>query len=766
MTLSACRKELESLVPAGERVGGDGTFALVANRRYYYVHQTDPADYLPLRRERLQPARPYHHSGPPVIVKGADDGVRGARYRAPRKGAYALREGTEHRADPRKEFPPLAPPVAECAIGDSGQESRRWSSEGSARVGAAPRIVDGLRSSGQHSRFRPEVNTDGITVLIPAAGAVPEVLALANVGCPAMIPVAGRPLIYWTLSYLCSLGLRRFKVAVSGAGCSSRTSSPASSAADATSSSWCPPPGGPADTLGALLERVETPAALVVLGDTHFTFADPAVLGSDRPFVLIGPVEESERWCIARLDEQGRVVQLRRQGARPVRPPGRADRRLLLPRRGRRLLVATPQGVGPGGAPSAVRRAVEGLGQLGGAAAGGPPSRRVARLRQPRPPGRVAPRPAPEAGLQRARDRPHCSARSSSAAATSRSSSTRSTTCACCRPTWPCSSRACSTARRTGTTPGSRWSTTAIRRLAEVFVFENVDPGIWGRVFVALARDPDALLHAARPPARRRAACTRCTCDKTRDRLGDSRARPSCWQLVRHEGPVTVNGRVAARTWPVMAPDRGRCGASGRGASTAAVIHGDLCLSNILYDLRSRASANSSIRAAASAASGITGDPRTTWPSSITRSTASTTSSSTTCSRCRWRGPNPAGDPGPVPPRRDPRAFREGLLRGLRPRRDPAADRLAVRQHARPALRPAAPPGGDVRPGARYSRRPLRHGLNPGVRRPARHQPCVSVLTWTASICGLRGRGRATPRWSPCPARSRSCALSAAPATT
>src|ERR1044071_3008118 len=56
-------------------------------------------------------------------------------------------------------------------------------------------------------------------VLIPAAGKVPEgILALGNIGCPAMIPIAGRPVIYWTMNYLRSLGLRRFVIAVARRG--------------------------------------------------------------------------------------------------------------------------------------------------------------------------------------------------------------------------------------------------------------------------------------------------------------------------------------------------------------------------------------------------------------------------------------------------------------------------------------------------------------------------------------------------------------------
>ena len=63
------------------------------------------------------------------------------------------------------------------------------------------------------------MQVDHITALIPAAGRVPEgVLALSNIACPAMIPVAGRPVIHWTLSYLRSLGISRFRLAVSRRG--------------------------------------------------------------------------------------------------------------------------------------------------------------------------------------------------------------------------------------------------------------------------------------------------------------------------------------------------------------------------------------------------------------------------------------------------------------------------------------------------------------------------------------------------------------------
>jgi NDP-sugar pyrophosphorylase family protein len=63
------------------------------------------------------------------------------------------------------------------------------------------------------------MNVADLTVLIPAAGRVPEgLLSLSNIACPAMIPVGGRPVIHWTLSYLRSLGLRRFVIAVARRG--------------------------------------------------------------------------------------------------------------------------------------------------------------------------------------------------------------------------------------------------------------------------------------------------------------------------------------------------------------------------------------------------------------------------------------------------------------------------------------------------------------------------------------------------------------------
>src|SRR5262249_42881018 len=69
--------------------------------------------------------------------------------------------------------------------------------------------------------------------------------------------------------------------------------------------------GGLGQTVTDLARAVNTPRALVVLGDTHFQFADPNVLGADQPTLLVGPVEESYRWCIAELESNGAVRALR-----------------------------------------------------------------------------------------------------------------------------------------------------------------------------------------------------------------------------------------------------------------------------------------------------------------------------------------------------------------------------------------------------------------------------------------------------------------------
>ena len=153
---------------------------------------------------------------------------------------------------------------------------------------------------------------ENTTVLIPAAGRVPEgIIALSNISCPAMIPVGGRPVIHWTMSYLRSLGLRRFIIAVAHRGmyvedfveCTFGKDCDITFTVPTTDASV----GG---TLHDLAEATLTESALVVLGDTHFQFIDVVKVLTDESAVLVHPVEDSYRWCIAETDASGYISEL------------------------------------------------------------------------------------------------------------------------------------------------------------------------------------------------------------------------------------------------------------------------------------------------------------------------------------------------------------------------------------------------------------------------------------------------------------------------
>jgi len=149
-------------------------------------------------------------------------------------------------------------------------------------------------------------------VLIPAAGRVPDgVLSLSNISCPAMIPVAGRPVIHWTLGYLTSLGFKRFLIAVSDRGLFIEDFVDCTIPEDCQVDFLVPSKGGGVgDTIHDLAKAVpqtSATSALVVLGDTHFRLEDPAPLHGDAPSVLVSPVEESYRWCIAECAESDSV---------------------------------------------------------------------------------------------------------------------------------------------------------------------------------------------------------------------------------------------------------------------------------------------------------------------------------------------------------------------------------------------------------------------------------------------------------------------------
>ncbi|MBK7864635.1 MAG: hypothetical protein IPJ65_39735 [Archangiaceae bacterium] len=148
-------------------------------------------------------------------------------------------------------------------------------------------------------------------MLIPAAGRVPEgLLALSNIQNPALIPVAGRPVIHWTLSYLRGLGLGRFVIAVSQRGGFIEDFVNGAFGSTCDIAFITPSKAGGWGGRSPISPTWSTPRAMVVLGDTHFQFADPAVLNDASPTVLVSEVEESYRWCIAE-SANGTVTALR-----------------------------------------------------------------------------------------------------------------------------------------------------------------------------------------------------------------------------------------------------------------------------------------------------------------------------------------------------------------------------------------------------------------------------------------------------------------------
>ena len=148
---------------------------------------------------------------------------------------------------------------------------------------------------------------DDPTILIPAAGPVQEgIVSLSTIATPAMIPVAGLPVIHWSLRYLIGCGATNFRIAVPRRSLSIEDQVECVFDADA-SFDWIVPSAdrGVGGTVVELLEGVSGPG-LIVLGDTLFQFGQqpPAA----RPWLLTGNVEDSSRWCIVETDANGAVT--------------------------------------------------------------------------------------------------------------------------------------------------------------------------------------------------------------------------------------------------------------------------------------------------------------------------------------------------------------------------------------------------------------------------------------------------------------------------
>ncbi len=425
------------------------------------------------------------------------------------------------------------------------------------------------------------------TVLIPAAGRVPEgLLALSNIQNPALIPVAGRPVIHWTMSYLRSLGLRKFVFAVAhrggfiedfvncafGSSCEVTFITPSK-------------PGGLGQTVADLARAVDTARALVVLGDTHFQFVDPSVLASDSPTVLVSPVEESYRWCIAETDSS-RIVRGLRDKEADLKGPLDAligvycfpDARLL--KESSAAAVAAADAAGRPTEMKAILDRVAAVTPLKAERAGdwldcGNADRQAAShqaLLQKRAFNELKIDPVLGTITKRSRNVEKFIDEINYLRLLPRELAVLFPRVVDYSVAWD--------------SPHLTLEYYGYPSLSEAYVFENVDPGVWERIFSHLKTIvAERFMAHARPLPH--GALEDMLLTKTRERLERLQGPPELVRLVGHRGPVQLNGREVnnlATLWPKLEAEVARMAQGARGS----IIHGDLCFSNILYDLRSR----------------------------------------------------------------------------------------------------------------------------------------------------------------------------------
>lgn len=443
------------------------------------------------------------------------------------------------------------------------------------------------------------------TVLIPAAGRVPEgLLSLSNIGCVAQIPVAGRPVIYWTLTYLRSLGFCKFVMAVPKRGlfvedlveCTVGRECEFTFVAPDDSS------GKLGDTVELLLKEVKTKSALVVLGDTHFQFADVSVLSSDKPILLTAPVLESYRWNLVETDESQSVTAFRDK-VKGLQPPLNAvigvyffpdvakPRNAIEKLRPNSLhidftavLDEVRQRVGLTAVPAGTWQDV------------GHPDRQAnstATLLQKREFNELSVDPVLSTITKRSRMKAKFVDEINYLRLLPQELSVLFPRVLNYSIDW--------------NDPFVTMEYYGYSTLAEVFVYENVDPGIWENVFrhlLAVLTGPFRKYQRPVEPKTVRDFYL----NKTRDRLAAMDGSDLLKSLNQMSSRVRINGRSyhsLDSLWPRIEEDVERLAATSQGG----IIHGDLCFSNILYDLRAGVCKFIDARGSFGA-TGIFGDPR------------------------------------------------------------------------------------------------------------------------------------------------------------
>ncbi len=309
--------------------------------------------------------------------------------------------------------------------------------------------------------------------------------------------------------------------------------------------------GGLGQTVLDLAEQAEGESALIVLGDTHFQFADPEILLADNPTVLVQPVQDSYRWCTAEMDDQGTVTALH---DKEHDLPGTVEALIgvyYFPQLNE-LRDAVREAVGQ--AASANRRTemadilnlVRQSSPLKAVSAGdwldcGNPDRQASSHRT----------------LLQKREFNELSIDSVLGTITKRSRYVEKflDEINYLRLLPPELAVLFPRVINYSTDWQDPWLTLeyyGYPTLAEVFVFENVDPGTWEQVFVHLREILlQGFMRHRRPLAP--GVLEDMYLGKTRDRLRDMPAPEALLALARHEGPITVNGATASNIpalWP------------------------------------------------------------------------------------------------------------------------------------------------------------------------------------------------------------------------
>lgn len=151
------------------------------------------------------------------------------------------------------------------------------------------------------------METSSIAVLIPAAG---RTMPGSTEDSPALSVVAGRPVIQWSLEYLSSKGFAEFHIGVP-----SRESTLRDFVELRYGQTLCISVHeldtlSVGETLCYLARATQAESILVVLGDTYVEFAPSSLLGGSQPVVWTQTTSDARRWCAIMADEDGRVAEI------------------------------------------------------------------------------------------------------------------------------------------------------------------------------------------------------------------------------------------------------------------------------------------------------------------------------------------------------------------------------------------------------------------------------------------------------------------------